>query len=147
MARARDLPLTLFALCVKVAFDVCVFVTGLPESNIVSSRGKPPSPQPSPPAPTSLLPKLLHGPIFTFHSFVSDRVILHCSQTSSTFVLFFCFCIFLVSCFVVGFFFLLLSLLCMFGCGVCVRVCVCVCCSLQLPPLITVPLQTDAAPG
>lgn len=103
--------------------------------------------------PTSTRPKLLHCPVLTFHPFVSEsypaplpNLIHFCS------FLFVCsfFCVsWFVFVFVFCFFLLLLLLLLLLRLNV--RVCggfVCVCvCSLQLPPLITVPLQTDAAPG
>ncbi|KAF3854756.1 hypothetical protein F7725_022811 [Dissostichus mawsoni] len=58
--------------------------SGVPESTNVSSRGEPLSPPPSLPA-TSTTTTLL---FWTFILFTSDRVILHHSQPSSTFISF-----------------------------------------------------------
>lgn len=98
-------------------------MTGVPETTNVSSRGKPPFPSTIIPAP--LIPyQNYFTALFWLFVFFSWRVILHHSQTSSTFVLF-CSFFFFLSWFVCicSFFFLLLLLLrlWMFGC---VRVCV-----------------------
>lgn len=106
---------------------MCLCVTGVGESTNMSPRGKLPS-CPLFPPPLLPLPKLLHCPVLTFHPLVSDRVILHSSQPSSSFVLF---CSF-VLCSVLSFRFLFLLLLLllllrlwMHVC-MCARVCACV---------------------
>uniref|UniRef100_A0AAQ5XZE6 C2 domain-containing protein 5 n=1 Tax=Amphiprion ocellaris TaxID=80972 RepID=A0AAQ5XZE6_AMPOC len=109
-------------------------VSGVPESTNVSSRGKPPScplcPLPPPPCYQNY-----YTTVLTFHPFVSDRVILHRSQTSSSFVLFFSsvrfvlrglFCFFLLFSFLVVV--VVIAFVCVSGVGsVCACVCLCVC--------------------
>lgn len=106
---------------------------GVPESANFSSRGECPASSVISPSPTSMLPWLLHCPILISHPFVWDRVILHCSQTLSSYVLFLFFCFF-PSFFCPVFFSLLLLSSCVWVCMyVCmyvgfVSVCsVCVC--------------------
>ena len=122
----------------KSSWCLCVCVTGVQETTNVSSRGKPPPSQSSPPDPT---PRYQNNcPVLTSHPYVSDRVILHRSQTSCTFVLFCSFFFCLDSFFV--FFLLFCSFFscccccccCVCGClGVgCVCVCVCVCARVRV---------------
>lgn len=131
-----------------------VCATGVPESSSLSTRGKSPFLS-SPYHPPTHLPttKNYYTALFLLLILLSLTVFLHHSQTSSSFVLFFSsvssfsvYCCVVVVVFDLSLFRMPFVRVRAVYSLFCARVCACVC-SLQLPPLITVPLQTDAAPG
>ncbi|KAM4553400.1 LOW QUALITY PROTEIN: C2 domain-containing protein 5 [Fundulus diaphanus] len=128
-------------------------ISGVPENTIVSSRGKPPSCFLStPPSPTSLLPKLRHCHVLTFHPLVSDsyleplskkqnktkKLIQFCSFLFVLYVAFFLFSFLVVVVFVYLRVWVPCARACFFFFPVRVCVCVCVCVVCLFSPAASV---------